>query len=310
MAVITWCKLIVLSILWGGTFFAVAIALRAWPPLTLVLARVALAAAILIPIVFALGQRLPHHARVWCDFVVMAILNNMIPFALIFYGQTVVASGIASVINAATPLMTLLVARAIAGEPIAGHKLSGVVIGLAGVANLMAPSVMDLMQTRSGDAALALGMLACLGATLSYGVAGLWGRRFKDVPPIVSATSQLVCSTLLLAPVVFLVDRPWLLPAPATETLVAIVSLAVLSTALAYILFFDIMAKAGADNVMLVTLLIPASAIALGVSVLGERLAAHQIIGALVITASLLVIDGRLFGVKAAANKPSPATKR
>jgi drug/metabolite transporter (DMT)-like permease len=100
--------------------------------------------------------------------------------------------------------------------------------------------------------------------------------------------------------------RAW----PPLTLVLARVALAVLSTALAYILFFDIMAKAGADNVMLVTLLIPASAIALGVSVLGDRLAAHQIIGALVITASLLVIDGRLFGVKAAANKPSPATKR
>ena len=220
----------------------------------------------------------------------LAVLNNLVPFSLIFYGQTRIASGLASVLNATTPLFTLVVARIVAGEPLTAAKLGGVVLGVAGVGVLMGPDV------ASADAAGMLGMLCVLGAALSYGLSALWMRQLKGTPPLVSAEAQLLCSAVMLLPLAGLVDRFWTLPMPGSTTIAAVLGLAAFSTALAYIVFFRISATAGPSNVMLVTLLIPVSATGLGVFVLGERLAAHQIAGALVIASALLVIDGRLLG--------------
>lgn len=294
-----WILLGLLSILWGGTFFFVAVALKEVPPLTLVLARCVLAALVLAPIVFVLGHAFPRTPAAWRDFAVMAVLNNVVPFSLIFVGQQSVPSGLAAVLNATTPLMSLLVLWAFAGEDLRANKLAGVVIGLAGVAILIGPAAFAGASTAS-----LLGMLAILGGTLSYGFSGLWGRRFKTIAPPVSAASQLFCASLLMLPLAAAADRFWTLPMPTWPVLGAVVALGVLSTALAYILFFTIMASAGPVNVMLVTLLIPFTAIALGALYLGEALSTRQIAGGLVIGLSLLVIDGRLFGVAPTAPKP------
>ncbi len=284
-----WIMLIVLSVLWGGTFVFAKEALPFLPPLTLTLARVAIATAVLVPIVLAMGQHLPRDRNAWRDFAVMSILNNVIPFGLIFWGQTMIGSGLTSVMNATTPLMSLLVARGFAGEALAANKIAGIAIGVLGVAVLVGPSAL------TGDRASAMGMLLVVAGTLSYGLSALWGRRFKAVPPIVSAASQLVCSTLMMIPIAGAADRFWLLPMPSHAAIVAVVAMGVLSTALAYILFFRIMAEAGSNNVMLVTLLIPLSGITLGALRFGEALSFNQAVGAAIIAASLLVIDGRLF---------------
>lgn len=288
-----WLLLILLSILWGGTFFFVAVALKHVPPLTLVFLRCLIAALALVPILYALGFVFPSTRAGWRDFLVMSVLNNIIPFGLIFYAQTVVPSGLAAILNATTPLMSLLVLRGLAGEPLTANKLTGVMIGLAGVAVLVGP---DALGTTSR--ASAFGMLAILAATLSYGFSGLWGRRLKAIAPPVSAASQMLCSTVLMLPLAGLADQFWHLPMPPLPVIAAIIGLGVLSTALAYILFFSIMQSAGALNVMLVTLLIPFTSIALGALYLGESLNARQIAGALIIGFSLLVIDGRLLGIK------------
>jgi drug/metabolite transporter (DMT)-like permease len=295
MSLRNWSLLILLSILWGGTFFFAAIALKALPLLSIVLARCLIAASVLVPVLLALRFAFPSSIAGWRDFAVMAILNNIIPFSLIFWGQQFVPSGLAAVLNATTPLMSLLVLRLAAGEAWTRNKLAGVLIGLAGVAVLVGP---DALQPSQPGAAL--GMLAILGATLSYGFSGLWGRRLQGYAAPVSAAAQLSCSTLLLLPLAAVVDRFWLLPMPSPQVLAAVVAMGLMSTALAYILFFEIMRSAGPLNVMLVTLLIPVTAIGLGVLLLGESLGARQIAGAAIIGLSLLVIDGRLFGVKAA----------
>jgi drug/metabolite transporter (DMT)-like permease len=284
-----WLLLVVLSILWGGSFFFAAVAVRELPPLTLVLARVALAAALLAPVARLLRLSLPRGLAAWRPYVVLGLLNNLVPFSLIVYGQTLIASGVASVLNATTPLFTLVVARIFAGEPLTAARLGGVVLGAAGVGVLIGPNALK------ADAASVLGMLCVLGAALSYGLSALWMRRLKGTPPLVSAQAQLMCSTVMLVPLAGMVDRFWALPMPGTTTLGAVLGLAAFSTALAYVVFFRIGATAGPSNVMLVTLLIPVSATALGVLVLGERLAPHQIAGALLIASALAVIDGRLF---------------
>jgi drug/metabolite transporter (DMT)-like permease len=258
-----------------------------------VFARCLIAALALVPILLLLGFSFPTKRAGWRDFLVMAMLNNVIPFGLIFYGQLSVPSGIAAVLNAMTPLMALLVLRFVAGETLTANKAAGVVIGLVGVAVLIGPSALAGFTNTD-----ALGMTAIILATLSYGFSGLWGRRLKGIAPPVSAASQMICSTLLMLPLAGVADRFWTLPMPSTSVLAAIVALGVLSTALAYILFFTIMASAGPLNVMLVTLLIPFTSIALGAFYLGETLNNRQIAGALVIGLSLLVIDGRLFGIR------------
>jgi drug/metabolite transporter (DMT)-like permease len=293
-----WIELSILSLLWGATFFAVAVALKEVPPVTLALARCGIAALILIPVIWLMGQSLPKGRDMWIAFIVMAIFNNILPFTLIFYGQQFIPSGLTSVINGMTPLMSLLVARAFVGEQLAWNKFAGVMLGLLGVAILIGPELTGV------DSSGAIGMLAVLAATFCYGLSGLWGRRFKSVPPIASAATQVTCATFLLLPLAAASDQFWTLPALSPKTWAAILSLAILSTALAYIFFYRIMARAGSNNVMLVTLLIPISAISLGVIFLGETLTVRQIVGTLVIGLSLLVNDGRLIGVAAPAPQP------
>jgi drug/metabolite transporter (DMT)-like permease len=233
-----WIMLLLLSVLWGGTFFFVAVALKEVAPLTLVLMRCVIAALALVPILLLLGYAFPKTREGWRDFGVMAVLNNIIPFALIFYGQQIIPSGLAAVLNATTPLMSLLVSRFVAGEAWTSNKLAGILIGLAGVGVLVGPEAF-------GGATLvnALGMAACLAAAVSYGFSGLWSRRLKTYPAPVSAASQLICSSLLLIPIAGVTDRFWRIGMPAPPVLLAIVALGLLSTALAYVLFFDIIRR-------------------------------------------------------------------
>jgi drug/metabolite transporter (DMT)-like permease len=220
----------------------------------------------------------------------LALLNNVTPFTLIAYGQTRIASALAAVLNATTPLFTLVIARVFAGDALSLSKLMGVGLGICGVAVLMGPAALGV------DTASALGMLAVLAGAMSYGFAALWMRRLRETPPLVSAAAQLICSTALLAPIAAAFDRICMLPLPGATALAATVGLAAFSTALAYVVFFRINASAGPTNVMLVTLLIPVTAALLGVLILGESLAPNQIAGALIIASALVVIDGRLLG--------------
>jgi drug/metabolite transporter (DMT)-like permease len=286
----TWLLLILLSVLWGGTFFFIGVAVRELPPFTIVLVRVALGTLFLLPVLKALGGALPKTLSGWMPFFVMGLLNNVIPFSLLVAGQTYISSGLASVLNATTPLFTVLVLAAFGDERLIARRVTGVLLGLLGVIVLRAPWL-DLSHGQT------VGMLLCLAAALSYGFSGWWGRRkLTGVPPITSATCQLICSSVVMAVIAAIFDRPWQLPMPSTATWAALIGLAALGTSLAYIVFFQILNRSGATNVMLVTLLIPVTAILLGFLVLGEPLTAHEIAGAVIIGSALLVIDGRVFG--------------
>ncbi|HEU0061585.1 MAG TPA: DMT family transporter [Hyphomicrobiaceae bacterium] len=282
-----WTLLWFLSLLWGGAFFFAGVAVRELPPLTCVLIRVALAAVTLLPIFWALGFAVPRSPAGWLPFLGMALFNNVLPFALIFAGQTFITVGLSSIINALTPLITLMVMAAFQQERLTVQRSVGVALGAAGVAILHGfDGVPDGAQT--------LGIGLCLAGALSYGFAALWGRRYlAGVPPLLSATCQLICSTLIMLPVVALSDRPWTLNAPSGTTLLALLALAVLGTAVAYLVFFHLFVRAGASNVMLVTLLIPMTAVLLGNIFLGEPLRPAEITGAMVIGLGLLFIDGR-----------------
>jgi drug/metabolite transporter (DMT)-like permease len=289
MSASQWLLLGFLSVLWGGSFFFVAVALGELPPLTLVAARVAIAAAILAALIAALGPRWPGRASEWSAFAVMALFNNVIPFTLIAHGQQQITSGLASVLNATTPLSSVLLAHVLtADEKLTPNRLAGVLLGIAGVTVLVGPEAI------AGRSASVLGMLCVLGATLSYALSGLWGRRFKDTPPAVAAACQLVCSSLFIVPLALVLDRPWHLQTPSAPVIVAVLGLAALSTSLAYVVFFRILAVSGATNVMLVTLLVPVNAILLGTALLGEEFTLRHCLGAVLIAAALITIDGRM----------------
>ena len=283
-----WGLLVLLSVLWGGAFFFVGVAVVELPPLTVVLARVGIAAAILLGLTLFLGHSLPRTLSAWMPFLVMGLLNNAVPFSFLNAGQTMVSVGLASIINGMTPLFTALVMASFREERLTMYRAVGVLLGVAGVVLISRPDA-DMADARL------LGIGLCLAATLSYGFAALWGRRhLGDVPPLKSATCQLLSSTLIMTVVVAIVDRPWTLPTPSTEVWMALCGLALFGTAIAYVVFFEILTRAGASNVMLVTLLIPVTALLLGNMFLAEPILVYEIAGAATIGLGLLSIDGRL----------------
>lgn len=287
-----WLLLTVLSILWGGSFFFVGVAVEALPPLTIVTLRVFLAAIALLAVVYFTGSRMPSNPTVWIAFIGMGVLNNVIPFTLIVWGQTHIASGLASILNATTPLFTVVAAHFLTkDEKMSNLKIIGIVFGLMGVAIMIGHEVLGGL----GDSILA--QVAVLGAAISYSLAGIYGRRFRQlgVKPVVTATGQVTASSLILIPLAIFYDHPFTLPMPGVEIWLAILALAFVSTAFAYILYFRILSTAGATNVLLVTLLIPVSAILLGTILLGEQLELKHMIGMGLISIGLLSIDGRVF---------------
>jgi len=291
MTALDWSLLIALSILWGGSFLFGRIAVAEIPPLTLVLARVGLAAIALQIVLRAAGIVFAPRGGRWRDYLAMGALNNLIPFGLIFFGQIEIGAGLAAVINGMTPFWSALMARAAGAERLAMRKAVGVAIGFAGLAVTIGPAALEGL-----DAPL-IAQLAVVGATISYGAASVFGRRFAGDPPLLTATGQLSGSTLLVLPLALIVDAPWRLAMPGAEVAGAVVALALLSTALAYILYFRVLSSAGATNVSLVTLLVPVSAIALGAVVLGETIEGRQLAGMALIAGGLLVIDGRVIEV-------------
>lgn len=283
-----WGLLILLSILWGGAYFFAGVAVQELPPLTVVLARVSLAVVVLLPIFWYFGHSLPKSFSDWLPYMVMGLLNNVLPFSLIFFGQTHITVGLSSIINAMTPLFTVLVMASFQEELLSVNRIIGVLLGVLGVAILHGfDGPIDASQT--------LGIVLCLSAALSYGFAALWGRRYLiGVPPIKSVTCQMMCSTLIMILVVSFMDKPWTLSMPSQNAVLSLVMLAIFGTALAYIIFFKILVRAGASNAMLVTLLIPVTALFLGNVFLGESIELKEIIGAVIIGTGLLFIDGRV----------------
>jgi len=288
-----WVGLIVLSILWGGSFFFIEVLVEHLPPLTIVTLRVGMAAILLWLIIMVRKLPLPKSGKEWQALFVIGFLNNALPFVLIVWGQTQISSGLASILNATTPFFTVLVAGAfLVDERLSQNKLAGVIIGVIGVVVLIGPEAL------SGITGSMLGQLAVMGAALSYAFAGAYSRRFKawGLSPLMVATGQVSMATLMLIPITLIIDQPWTLALPPTHIIGAMLGLAILSTVIAYIIYFRLISSAGATNAALVTFLIPISAILLGVLVLGESFTGLQAVGMALIGAGLVIMDGRVLG--------------
>ena len=287
-----WGLLVLLSLLWGGSFLCVGIAVQELPVLTIIALRVSLAALVLWGIALFSGHQLPRGRKTWQAFLALGLMNNVIPFGLTVFGQQTIGAGLAAILNATTPLWTVLIAALfLADERFSKQKLFGVLLGLVGVIVMVGPDSLAGISRNLGA------QLAVLGATLSYAFASVFGRRFAaaKISPLHTALGQVTASSFILVPLALMIDTPWASALPSQATIFAIIGLAVLSTAGGYLLFFNILERAGATNVSLVTLLIPPSAIAMGMLFLEETLQGIHFIGLALIILGLLSLQGRLF---------------
>lgn len=291
MTPVEWGLLFVLGGFWGCTFFFNEIALRELPPFSIICFRVGLASLILWLIVWMRGVAVPREPDVWIALTVMAAINSAIPFFLIAWGQVHITGGLASILIATSPLFAVVAAHyCTQDEGLTPGKIIGVIAGLVGVVFLLGP---ELLGDLGSDL---LGQLSVLGAAICYAGSAIYGRRFaaRGVSPIIVATGQMSMATVLLLPFALVVDQPWTLANPGLPVWGAVLSLAVLSTSFAYLIYFRILARAGAINILLVNFLVPVSALLLGILVLGETLTTEQVIGVEFIVVGLITIDGRI----------------
>ena len=299
-----WAMLLLLSLLWGASFFLISLAVAELPPLTIVLLRVGLAAITLWAILLIGDYEIPKSLKLWRTFFIMGLLNNVIPFSLIVWGQNHIGAGLASIINATTPIFTILIAGAVlSDEHMTPQRVVGVLIGLFGVTVLIGTSSLrDLGPSMSIGT---LAQLAIIGAAISYGCASVYGRRFKSmgISPFTTAVGQVTTATVILLPMAFLFERPDQLSNPSLQVWLSILCLGVFCTALGYSLFFRILSSSGATNVVLVTFLVPVSANFLSWLILGEQLHGRYFSGMAFIGLGLAAIDGRLWQKLKAVSK-------
>jgi drug/metabolite transporter (DMT)-like permease len=285
-----WLMLIALATVWGASYFFGKVAVEDIGPLTVVLGRVALAGAILYAVIRVRRLPLPRTAVDWKPFFVMGLLNSAIPYSLIFWGETRIDSGLAAILTAVVPIFTVIIAHFwTVDERMTPAKGAGIGLGMAGVVIIMGE---DLGSLTSGSG---LAKLAILGATLSYALSGIYGRRLKGKPPLILAWGQMCTATVFLLPMVLFVDRPWTTAAWHLDAVLSVIALAVLCTAFAYMIFFRLLATVGATNTSLVTFLIPVSSILLGTIFLGEALVIQQLFGMVLIVGGMAIIDGRIW---------------
>ena len=286
-----WLILLVLALIWGGAFFFIGVAVRHVQPLTYVWLRVTIGAAGLWAYLIFKGERISLPREVWGSILLLALLNNAIPFTLFGWGQTHIASGLASILNATTPIWGVVVAHFLTrDERMTPRKVAGVLLGFGGVAVMIGPSLLSSL----GGSGLA--QLACVAASLSYALAAVWARRFRKlgISPFSVTTGQLTAGAFIMLPMSMMVDRPWTQPFPPLSAWMAIAALALLCTAFGYVLYFRLIDRAGATNALLVTLLVPPVAILLGGLFLGESLAPQDFAGLALIALGLAAIDGRV----------------
>jgi drug/metabolite transporter (DMT)-like permease len=289
-----WLMLLMLALIWGGAFFFIGVAVKHVQPLTYVWLRLTIGAAAMWAYLYARGDRVALPRQVWGSILLLAVLNNAIPFALFGWGQTHIASGLASILNATTPIWGVVVAHLLTrDERMTPRKIAGVVVGFAGVATMIGPSLLSNLGTG------ALAELACVTASLSYALAAVWARRFKamGISPFSITTGQLTAGALLMLPMSLAIDRPWMHPFPPVSAWAAIAALGIVCTAFGYVFYFRLIDRAGATNALLVTLLVPPVAILLGGLFLGEALAAKDFGGLALIALGLAAIDGRLLSL-------------
>lgn len=284
----SWLQLIVLSFIWGSSYFFIELALTSFLPITLVFIRLVIAACALVLLISFTGEKLPRDLKTWLAFAFMGLTNNVVPFCFISYGQVYINGSIACILTATTPIFAVVLAHIFThDEKMTIPKILGVILGFMGVMVMMLPSL------DQGLSLIGIGQLAVLVAAFSYALSSVFGRKFMRMGPNVSSTGMLICSSFMMLPVVLAFEKPVLAFSFDLVSIFAVLALALLSSLLAYQLYFRILATEGATNLMLVTFLMPISAMALGISILGETVELSAILGMAIILMGLVMIDGR-----------------
>ena len=286
-----WLLIGILSILWGGAFFLIEVGLRSYPPITLVFMRLALAVPPMWIAMRLMGERLPTEPRIWGLLAIVGALNCALPFILFFWGQQYLDSGYASILNATTPLWGVITAHFLTSDEKANPaRIIGVLVGMAGIVVMVGPEAMKGLSNNL------LAQIACIVSTIFYSFAAIYGRRLSqsELTPMAVATGQTLVAALMMVPIVAVMDQPWAMPTPRLDSTLAGITLALLSTALAYTLYFRLIDRSGASNAQLVAFLMPILAVILGIAFLGKSLTGGQIAGAGLIAVGLAILDGRL----------------
>lgn len=283
-----WLMIVCLGTLWGSSFFFIELLLEILSPFLIVYLRVALAAILLLFILFIKQVKVTLNVSLIFNLFIMAMLNNVLPFLLIAYGQQSVTGGLASILNANTSLLTILIAPLlIPSEKLSFNRVSGAIIGIFGV--IIAVGYENIFQIYENN----LGKYLILLATLSYALASVWAKlRLDGVPALISATGMLTGSAIILTPFAFFYNFDEL--ANLSFSAFSMSALfAILCSVLAYIIYFKILESAGASNLLVCTVIIPPSAILLNLLFLNQAVSQSEIIGLLIIVVGLIVLDGR-----------------
>ncbi|QRY67389.1 EamA family transporter [Ensifer sp. PDNC004] len=265
--------LLALATLWGASYTFIKIGIETIPPVTLIAARTLIAGTLLLAVLRWRGLSLPRDAATWRRFLFQACLNSVVPFTMIAWAEQTIDAGIASILNATTPifafLMTALITR---HEAVTARKLVGIVAGMTGISLIIG------MEAFGGLGEQLLPQLAVVLATVCYAGAAIFGRGFKGLDPMMPAAGSLIAGAALLIPVSLVVDRPWTL-SPSAESLLALVGLAVFSTALAFAIYFRLIQTLGSVGATAQAYLRVPIGVAIGALFLGERLSDTAWIG-------------------------------
>ena len=283
-----WVSLFALGSIWGLSFVSIRVALDEIGPLSSVAHRTFWAMVVLWGVVLAMRLPVPKDPRIWGAFLVMGVLNNVLPFSLMAWGQLHIESGLTSILNAATAIFGVIVAAIFfADERLSARKAVGVTLGFFGVATAIGLDNLQDFDLRS------LAQLAVLAGTVSYALAGAWARKYlTGLAPQVAAAGMLTGSTILTIPIAIWFEGPLTLDLEP-RTLAAIGYYAIIATAGAYLLYYQVLGMAGSGNLMLVTLLVAPVAIVAGALILNETLAPNAYAGFAMLALGLVILDGR-----------------
>lgn len=284
-----WLLLMILSLIWGGSFLSVHVALAEIGPLTAVAHRTGWAMLILWGYIFARKLDIPREPRIWAAFLVMGLLNNVIPFSLMAWAQLHIETGLTAILNAATAIFGVLFAALFfVDEKLSWRKGVGVTLGFIGVATAIGLQYLAQFDLRS------IAQLAVIGGTMSYALAGVWARKtIGHLKPQVAAAGMVTGASVITIPTAWIVEGPISLDL-SLHTWLAIAYYAIIATAVAYLLYYRVLALAGSGNLMLVTLTVAPVAIILGAVTLGEALSLNAYIGFGILAVGLLILNGRL----------------
>ena len=280
--------LLILSLIWGASFLFIKVAVATIPPFSVAFGRTALAAVLLYLVLRSRGSRMPGWGPVWGTFLLMGLFNGAVPYTLITWAEIHIDSGLAAIFNALMPLFTVLLAHLFTGdERLNWMKVVGIFLGFLGVVALIGPAALK------GLGKHVLAQLAVMAAALCYAVAIIYGRRLREITPLVSATGQLFCAAFLTLPMILIFDTPWAL-SPSFISVAALTCLSLLGTALAYLLYYYLLPRIGSTNLSLVTYLIPITGVFWGALLLGERLHWSAFLALGLILAGIAGINNRL----------------